>query len=94
MIAATILTVGFIVAQIYRPTPAPGPVRIDTFDTKSRRTGYVEIDPRTGRYDSYDTRGNRLGYGYQFPAPGPGVTNPRDVELYNGQGQRIDGNKP
>jgi|SRR5262245_40661678 len=38
-------------------------VRIDTYDTRSNRTGYVIVNPNTGRYDSYDTRSNRTGYG-------------------------------
>jgi len=38
-------------------------IRIDLFDKKSNRTGYIIIDPRTGRVDQFDRRSNRLGYG-------------------------------
>ena len=47
-------------------------IRIDTFDSKSRRTGYMIIDQRSGRIDQFDTRGNRLGYGTTTtPRPTP-----------------------
>jgi hypothetical protein len=38
-------------------------IRIDTFDKKSNRTGYIIINPNTGRLDQFDSRSNRLGYG-------------------------------
>jgi hypothetical protein len=44
-------------------------IRIDTFDKKSNRTGYIVIDPRTGRLDQFDSRGNRLGYGTATSPP-------------------------
>jgi hypothetical protein len=47
-------------------------IRIDTYDKKSNRTGYIVIDPKTGRLDQFDTRGNRTGYGTTTtPRPDP-----------------------
>ena len=67
-------------------TQASAPVRIDTFDKRSNRTGYIVIDPRTGWLDQYDARSNRTGYGYTTsPSPGVGV----GPELYDRQGNRI-----
>ena len=37
--------------------------RIDLFDKKSNRTGYIIVNPNTGRVDQFDRRSNRLGYG-------------------------------
>jgi hypothetical protein len=42
-------------------------IRIDTFDKHSRRTGYLIVNPNTGRVDQFDTRSNRLGYGTTTP---------------------------
>ena len=44
-------------------------IRIDTYDKKSNRTGYIVIDPRTGRLDQFDRNSNRLGYGTTTPNP-------------------------
>ena len=30
--------------------------RIDLFDTNSNRTGYIVVDPKSGRFDTYDTK--------------------------------------
>ena len=65
------------------------PIRVDTFDKHGNRTGYVIVNPLTGRFDQYDTRSNRTGQGYIHPAPGPKATTPGDVELFDRQGQRI-----
>ena len=46
-------------------------IRIDTFDKKSNRTGYIVIDPRTGRFDSFDLHGNRVGHGTLSSPPSP-----------------------
>ena len=44
-------------------------IRIDTFDTHARRTGYLIVDPKTGRVDQFDKNSNRLGYGsYSTPS--------------------------
>ena len=49
-------------------------IRIDTFDTRSNRTGYIVVNPNTGRLDQFDTRGNRLGYGTTTTTPyGPRI---------------------
>ena len=37
--------------------------RIDLFDTKSNRTGYIIIDPKTKRFDTYDAKSKRTGWG-------------------------------
>ena len=37
--------------------------RIDLFDTSSNRTGYIVVDPKSGRFDTYDTKSNRTGWG-------------------------------
>jgi hypothetical protein len=42
-------------------------IRIDTFDKHSNRTGYLIVNPNTGRVDQFDTRSNRLGYGTTTP---------------------------
>ena len=44
------------------PIQNPQEIRIDPFDRKSNRTGYIIIDPRTGRLDQFDRNSNRLGY--------------------------------
>jgi hypothetical protein len=53
-----VIFIGILLAQI-----GSHEIRIDTFDKHSNRTGYITIDPRTGRFDQFDTHGNRLGYG-------------------------------
>jgi hypothetical protein len=62
-------------------------IRIDTFDKHSRRTGYLIVNPNTGRVDQFDTRSNRLGYGsYSTPSqPGYG----RGSELLDRNGRSI-----
>jgi hypothetical protein len=59
-------------------------IRIDTFDKKSNRTGYIIIDPRTGRLDQFDRNSNRLGYGYSTPS-----LPQRGSELYDRNGRPI-----
>lgn len=62
MIAIGCLLVSTTFADAQTQPPAPD-VRIDTFDAKSNRTGYIIVNPNTGRIDQFDTRSNRLGYG-------------------------------
>ncbi len=70
----------FLIAQ------ASTEIRIDTFDKNSKRTGYLIIDPRTGRVDQFDANSNRLGYGSSTPSlPGTG----RGSELYDRNGKSI-----
>lgn len=69
-----------IVVAAIELAQAPAEIRIDTFDQRSRRTGYILIDRRTERVDQFDTRGRRLGHGYIAPAPGRDVLGPRDGE--------------
>lgn len=49
-------------------TSAPAQTRVDTYDTKSNRTGYLLVDPKTGRIDTFDTKSNRTGYGQVTPS--------------------------
>jgi len=35
--------------------------RIDLFDMKSHRAGYIIVDPRTRRFDASDTKSRRTG---------------------------------
>src|SRR5258708_39003232 len=42
--------------------------RIDTYDRRSNRTGYGQVDPRTGQVDFFDLRGNRTGSGTITPS--------------------------
>ena len=37
--------------------------RIDLFDEKANRTGYIIVDPKTKRFDTYDTKSKRTGWG-------------------------------
>ena len=55
-----ILALGFLCFLLAQATQE---IRIDTFDRRSNRTGYLVIDPRSGRVDQFDRRSNRLGYG-------------------------------
>lgn len=49
-----------------RPDERPV-IRVDQFDTQSRRTGYLLIDPKTGRIDTFDTKSQRTGSGQVQP---------------------------
>jgi hypothetical protein len=40
--------------------------RIDLFDTKANRTGYIIVDPKTKRFDTYD-RNSKRGVGDDHP---------------------------
>jgi hypothetical protein len=62
-------------------------IRIDTFDKKSNRTGYIIIDPRTGRLDQFDKNSNRLGYG---TTTSPNLPSGRGSEqLYDRNGRPV-----
>lgn len=41
--------------------------RVDLYDARSRRQGYVIMDESSGRLDVYDTHSRRLGYGRIAP---------------------------
>lgn len=56
--------------------------RVDLFDTKSNRTGYIIVDPRSGRFNTYDTKSNRTGWGTIHRESGT-------VEAYDRNGNRI-----
>jgi hypothetical protein len=56
--------------------------RIDLFDTKSNRTGYIIVDPKTKRFDTYDTKSKRTGWGTITRESG-------DVQVYDKDGNRI-----
>jgi hypothetical protein len=66
-------------------------IRIDTFDKRSNRTGYLIVNPNTGRVDQFDTRSNRLGYGTYSTTPTPsGYGRGSDVLDRNGQSITIE----
>ena len=56
--------------------------RIDLFDTKSNRTGYIIVDPKTRRFDTYDTKSHRTGWGTITQDSGT-------VEAYDRNGNRV-----
>jgi len=56
--------------------------RIDLFDAKSNRTGYINIDPKTKRFDTYDTKSHRTGWGTITQDSGT-------VQVYDKDGNRI-----
>jgi hypothetical protein len=56
--------------------------RIDLFDTNSKRTGYIIVEPKTGRFDTYDTKSNRTGWGTITRESG-------DVQVYDKDGNRV-----
>ena len=56
--------------------------RIDTFDKKSNRTGYIIVDPKTKRFDTYDTKSKRTGWGTITRESG-------DVQVYDKDGNRV-----
>jgi hypothetical protein len=56
--------------------------RIDLFDSKSNRTGYIIVEPKTGRFDTYDTKSNRTGWGTISRKSG-------SVQAYDRHGNRI-----
>jgi hypothetical protein len=56
--------------------------RIDLYDTKSNRTGYVILDPKTRRLETYDTRSNRTRWGTIARESG-------DVEAFDKDGNWI-----
>jgi hypothetical protein len=58
--------------------------RIDLYDSQSRRSGYITIDPRSGRLDQFDKNSNRLGYG-TVTTPSSGGTR---VDTYSNNGTR------
>jgi hypothetical protein len=56
--------------------------RIDLFDTRSNRTGYIIVDPKTKRFDTYDTKSKRTGWGTITRESG-------DIQVYDKDGNRI-----
>ena len=56
--------------------------RIDLYDTNSKRTGYIIVDPKTRRLDTYDIRSNRTGWGTITRESG-------DVQVFDKDGNRI-----
>ena len=56
--------------------------RIDLFDAKSNRTGYIIVEPKTGRFDAYDTLSKRTGWGSITRESG-------DVQVYDKNGNRV-----
>ncbi len=56
--------------------------RIDLFDNKSNRTGYIIVEPKTGRFDTYDSKSNRTGWGTITRESG-------SVQAYDRNGNRV-----
>jgi hypothetical protein len=56
--------------------------RIDLFDTKSNRAGYIIVDPKTRRFDTYDTKSRRTGWGTITQDSGT-------VDAYDRDGNRV-----
>ena len=56
--------------------------RIDLFDTKANRAGYIIVDPKTKRFDTYDRNSKRTGWGTITRESG-------DVQVYDKDGNRI-----
>jgi hypothetical protein len=56
--------------------------RIDLFDMRSNRTGYIIVDPKAKRFDTYDTKSNRTGWGTITRESG-------DVQVYDKDGNRV-----
>jgi hypothetical protein len=56
--------------------------RIDLFDTKSNRTGYIIVDPKTKRFQTYDMQSKRTGWGTITRESGT-------VQVYDKDGNRI-----
>ncbi len=52
-----------VFALVAHGQPKAPPIRVDTYDPKSNRTGYATVDPQTGRIDFYDVKSNRVGSG-------------------------------
>jgi hypothetical protein len=76
-----IIALGFVCFLIAQSNE----IRIDTFDKKSNRTGYIIIDPKTGRLDQFDRNSNRLGYGTTTTPP----SSARESRLYDQNGRSI-----
>jgi len=57
------VALSFTCCVLLAQTAVAQDIRIDTFDKKSNRTGYIIVNPNTGRIDQFDARSNRLGYG-------------------------------
>lgn len=71
VLAWVVLVSGLLCAAWPSPaSPDERPViRVDQFDTHSKRTGYLLIDPKTGRIDTFDTKSRRTGAGQVQPSP-------------------------
>jgi len=82
----TTSTIVPIIVAVTLLAQASSTIRVDTFDQKGKRTGYLVIDPRSGRIDQFDSRSRRTGYGYTQPSsPGYG----RGSELLDRNGNSI-----
>jgi hypothetical protein len=56
--------------------------RIDLFDEKSNRAGYIIVDPKSGRFDTYNTKSERTGWGTITRGSGR-------VQVYDKAGNRV-----
>lgn len=69
-----------VLALVLLATPALAAERVDLFDKNGNRTGYVTIDPQTGRLDTYNAQSRHTGWGRVDPGMGRG-------EVYDMKGQ-------
>lgn len=56
-------------------------IRVDLYDLRSNRIGYVIVDQKTGRVDAYDTRSNRTSYGV--------IRQGSMLDVYDSSGRRV-----
>lgn len=53
---------------VHAPAVSGAEQRIDFFDTKGRRTGYVIVDREGKQVDLFNTKSQRLGWGRLAPS--------------------------
>jgi hypothetical protein len=87
-LAAVLAWVVLVGGLLFLAWPSPASpeerpiVRVDQFDTNGKRTGYLIVDPKTGRIDTFDTKSRRTGSGQvqgldKAPATAPPATQSR-----------------
>ena len=62
IIVALLLAPAIATAQALYDWNPPHDLRIDSYDSSGKRTGYSIVNGATGRVDQFDARGNRTGY--------------------------------
>lgn len=79
MVRSVLLAVALLGLDLV--TCAQAQTRVDLFDAKSNRQGYIVVDPKTGRVDRYDVNSQRQGYGQVDQSTGK-------VDFYDLRGNR------